>query len=345
MRPAGLLLAIVLFPALATAENSLSRREGFLKIWETVERPAEDTREEPFEDVRTGERGYREITYAKRRGIIGDGERFNPDAPLTASAALLWMLRSRNVSEVEALSSDRLGELSARYGLPAFLTPDPERPLSEAELLDALRVFDQFLAAQVHEVSLYSEKFHGKGTAFGEAFDMHALTAAHRTYPHNTLVRVTNVENGKSVTVRINDRGPFVEGRDMDLSLAGFTTIAERAKGVIRARFERLGDVNLVSQCRAVERFQKRLTRDVRFEHGVPHFLKRGESLALRANAPFVVKSVTYPDGNSEFLQNWILTGEAFSFTPSITGSYTFRLGTVNGRTREMVMNVVDCSP
>jgi rare lipoprotein A (peptidoglycan hydrolase) len=117
--------------------------------------------------------------------------------------------------------------------------------ITSEELLSLMRALDTKLATEEHEASLYSEKFHGKGTAFGETFDMYALTAAHRTFPYNTLVKVTNTQNGKSVIVRINDRGPYVKGRDMDLSLAAFTTIAERSQGKIRATFERLGDVNL----------------------------------------------------------------------------------------------------
>lgn len=68
--------------------------------------------------------------------------------------------------------------------------------------------------------SYYAHKYHGRTTASGERFDMRAMTAAHRTLPFGTRVRVTNRENGKSVIVRINDRGPFVKGRLIDLSLA-----------------------------------------------------------------------------------------------------------------------------
>jgi len=67
--------------------------------------------------------------------------------------------------------------------------------------------------------SYYADQFHGRTTANGETFDMNALTAAHRSFPFGTILRVTNVENGKSVVVRVNDRGPFVEGRIIDLSL------------------------------------------------------------------------------------------------------------------------------
>jgi rare lipoprotein A len=73
--------------------------------------------------------------------------------------------------------------------------------------------------------SYYGKEFHGKKTASGEPFDMEALTAAHRTLPFNTTVKVTNTRNGKSVRVRINDRGPFIAGRIIDLSYAAAKTI------------------------------------------------------------------------------------------------------------------------
>jgi rare lipoprotein A len=68
--------------------------------------------------------------------------------------------------------------------------------------------------------SYYAEEFDGRKTANGETYDMNSLTAAHRTLPFNSRVRVTNRENGKSVVVRINDRGPFKGDRVIDLSLA-----------------------------------------------------------------------------------------------------------------------------
>lgn len=71
---------------------------------------------------------------------------------------------------------------------------------------------------QTGEASYYADAFHGRKTASGEVFDMHQLTAAHRTLPFGTRVIVTNLRNGKQVKVRINDRGPFVKGRIIDLS-------------------------------------------------------------------------------------------------------------------------------
>nr|WP_314087685.1 septal ring lytic transglycosylase RlpA family protein [uncultured Campylobacter sp.] len=69
--------------------------------------------------------------------------------------------------------------------------------------------------------SWYGPDFHGKKTSNGETYDMHAMTAAHKTLPMNTMVRVTNIKNGKNIIVRINDRGPFVAGRVIDLSKTG----------------------------------------------------------------------------------------------------------------------------
>lgn len=66
--------------------------------------------------------------------------------------------------------------------------------------------------------SWYGDNFHGGSTASGETYDMHDLTAAHKSLPFDTIVRVKNLRNGTEVTVRINDRGPFVEGRVIDLS-------------------------------------------------------------------------------------------------------------------------------
>jgi rare lipoprotein A len=84
-----------------------------------------------------------------------------------------------------------------------------------------------------------------QGTASGETFNPEALTAAHKTLPFNTQVRVTNPNNGKSVTVRINDRGPYVGGRCLDLSRAAFRTIASLETGVLKSvRYEVLSGLS-----------------------------------------------------------------------------------------------------
>jgi rare lipoprotein A len=79
--------------------------------------------------------------------------------------------------------------------------------------------------------SYYASKFHGRRTASGEAFDNSAMTAAHRTLPFGSLVRVTNIANGRSVVVRINDRGPFTRGRMIDVSRAAADELGLVARG------------------------------------------------------------------------------------------------------------------
>ena len=79
--------------------------------------------------------------------------------------------------------------------------------------------------------SFYGSELHGRRTASGERFDMHALTAAHRTLPFGTRLLVTNPSNGRTVTVRVNDRGPFHGGRIIDLSRAAATQIGLVARG------------------------------------------------------------------------------------------------------------------
>lgn len=90
----------------------------------------------------------------------------------------------------------------------------------------------------VGRASYYGPGFQGKKTASGERFDMNALTAAHRRLPFGTRVRVTNLDNGKAVVVRINDRGPFKKSRIIDLSLAAARKIGMTTTGTARVRLE-----------------------------------------------------------------------------------------------------------
>lgn len=90
--------------------------------------------------------------------------------------------------------------------------------------------------------SYYAAKFDGRRTASGERFDNAAMTAAHRTLPFGTLVRVTNVANGKSVIVRINDRGPFSAGRMIDVSRAAASELGLVARGHGMVELAVIGD-------------------------------------------------------------------------------------------------------
>ena len=88
------------------------------------------------------------------------------------------------------------------------------------------------------EASYYAEKYHGRKTANGETFNMYSLTCAHKTLPFGTILRVTNLSNNKSVDVRVNDRGPFVKGREVDLSKAAAIKLDMIKTGTARVRIE-----------------------------------------------------------------------------------------------------------
>tara|TARA_B100001167_G_scaffold54366_1_gene31643 strand:+ start:223 stop:540 length:318 start_codon:yes stop_codon:yes gene_type:complete len=86
--------------------------------------------------------------------------------------------------------------------------------------------------------SFYAEDFHGKLTANGEVYDMYGLTAAHKTLPLNTIVRVTNIENNKSLILRINDRGPYVKGRILDCSYGAAKKLEFVNEGTAKVKIE-----------------------------------------------------------------------------------------------------------
>jgi rare lipoprotein A len=94
---------------------------------------------------------------------------------------------------------------------------------------------------EVGMASWYGDAFNGRPTSTGERFDMHALTAAHKTLPLPGLVEVTNLENGRRLVVRINDRGPFVDSRIIDLSREAASELGMLSQGVGRVRVRYLG--------------------------------------------------------------------------------------------------------
>tara|TARA_Y100000768_G_scaffold373651_1_gene342503 strand:- start:656 stop:1096 length:441 start_codon:yes stop_codon:yes gene_type:complete len=97
---------------------------------------------------------------------------------------------------------------------------------------------------QIGIASYYGKKFHKKRTANGEIFNMYKVSAAHKSYPLGTKVRVTNLENGKSIKLVINDRGPFVKGRIIDLSYRAARKLDFVNQGTAKVRIDviRLGD-------------------------------------------------------------------------------------------------------
>ena len=93
-------------------------------------------------------------------------------------------------------------------------------------------------SAEVGVASYYAHRYHGRPTASGEVFDLHQLTAAHPRYAFGTRVKVTHLGNNRSIIVRINDRGPFIQGRVIDLSLAAAEELQMVQGGLAQVKLE-----------------------------------------------------------------------------------------------------------
>jgi len=135
--------------------------------------------------------------------------------------------------------------------------------------------------------SWYGNPFHGRRASNGEVYDMNKLTAAHRTLPFETMVRVTNLNNGKSTTVRITDRGPFVDNRIIDLSQAAAREIESIGPGIVPVRIEVLGNVDVTAGFFTVQ---------------VGAFHDRGNAERLRdrlgvSYSPIFIQQYDSPDG------------------------------------------------
>jgi len=146
----------------------------------------------------------------------------------------------------------------------AYEAPAPTHPVKTGSPYQVLGVWYYPLASGEHYdrtgiASWYGKKFHGKKTANGERYDMYAMTAAHTTLPLPSRVRVTNLSNGRSVVVRINDRGPFVKDRIIDLSYAAAKALGYEQQGTTRVRVQTLDANGQTGDTRSQEHQRQRL--------------------------------------------------------------------------------------
>lgn len=128
---------------------------------------------------------------------------------------------------------------------PTAASPNPVPPSPSARSPQAPPAVAPGGYTEEGNASWYGKPFNGRRASNGEIYDMYKLTAAHRTLPFETVVRVTNLTNGKSTTVRITDRGPFVDNRIIDLSFAAAREIESVGPGVVPVRLEVIGDVDV----------------------------------------------------------------------------------------------------
>ena len=156
------------------------------------------------------------------------------DAPNRAVSA-------RGVSPSESQNGNPSNDKPPTHTLPREIPPIAKVP-SPPETEQAPPAISQPTMMETGLASWYGPKFHGKLTASGEVFNQEKFTAAHQTLPWGSRVKVINLANGKSVDVRINDRGPFGKGRIIDVSRAAARALGMMGQGLTTVRVERLSD-------------------------------------------------------------------------------------------------------
>ncbi|TKC89796.1 septal ring lytic transglycosylase RlpA family protein [Trinickia terrae] len=154
---------------------------------------------------------------------------------LTGCAVPQGSADQANAAAMRTQAGAPLGYGDALTSIPAAA---PKPSLADAKPLDAGPDVSDF--HQTGRASWYGTKFHGRKTASGERYNMNALTAAHKTLPLGAFVRVTNMTNNKSVVVKINDRGPYIRGRVLDVSYAAARLLGLSKAGTARVKMEGL---------------------------------------------------------------------------------------------------------
>ena len=174
--------------------------------------------------------------------------------------------------------------LSACHRKKSVKAPPPPAPPSSPAT-----VAPEVVANETGLASWYGHPYHGRQSASGEVYDMEQMTAAHRTLPFGAQVRVHDLDNEKSVDVRINDRGPFVNGRIIDLSHAAARAIDMVGPGTARVRLEILRTPAVVGSARfavQVGAFRnrdnaERLRREMESKYGAARLVQRADTAEL----------------------------------------------------------------
>jgi rare lipoprotein A (peptidoglycan hydrolase) len=150
-----------------------------------------------------------------------------PPSGQTAAASLQALQAPQWAEGPTAPTAPKTGTGTGFTETIAQANPDPASDRKMGQVLEA-----------DYQASWYGPGFHGNLTANGEIFDQEALTAAHKDLPFGTQLRITNVANGQAVVVRVNDRGPYIEGREVDLSHGAAAAIGGTSMGVIPIQME-----------------------------------------------------------------------------------------------------------
>jgi rare lipoprotein A len=202
--------------------------------------------------------------------------------------------RNRHVTD-DGFKTTFLGLIAVVFiiGGCTTLSSTPSRPSPKAPTkATPYRVYGQWYYPRTHArgfsqtglASWYGKKFHGRKTSSGETYDMYGLSAAHKTLPFNTLVKVRNLDNGREIDLRINDRGPFVRGRIIDLSYGAAKKLGIVGPGTARVELVALGRDGSPSGSGATAGTIEPIDYDTgKFTFQVGAFRDRGNAENLRA--------------------------------------------------------------
>lgn len=237
-------------------DKKINRAEALKMIFKCLEINTENTQTgQIFPDVPDESWFAEYVKKAKELGIVGGYEDgyFRPENNINRAEALKIIFELSGEQMMEPLENP-FADVPKEAWFAKYANSAKEKTVLDVNLSGNIHPEDYITRGDVAEliyrtkkseegvrfgkVTFYGDAFHGRGTAFGETFDQNAMTAAHLTLPYNTMIKVTNSENGKSVEVRINDRGPFTEGRILDLSKAAFELIAHPGEGYVYGQYE-----------------------------------------------------------------------------------------------------------
>ncbi len=242
-----ILVGAIKFEKFSSAEKPIASQEATPDI---------DVTKCPFPDLDPTAWYHHYVCEAYQNGVVSgypDGT-FKPEQTINKVEALKMTILQGGISTQTAYTdnfddispSDWFWDYARIADEKSFIVADRQGKLNPAETLNrgdfSMLVYRTIRAMQDHSefgrATFYAGRFDGQGTANGEIFLNSRMTAAHKTLPFNTIVRVTNLANGKQVDVRINDRGPYVNGTIIDLSTSAFQAIASLSTGVIHSEVQ-----------------------------------------------------------------------------------------------------------
>lgn len=310
-----------------------------------------------FPDVLFSSWYGRYVSKAKELGIVsGDADTgmFRPGDPVQLDEILKILLEAKNV-ELPTVTDNPFWDVPASsWSAPYFKYAKSLGMFSQVqgENVEPAKLVTRGLMAdliyqletkpegyQEGVASYYGLAVHGSGTASGEKFDAYAFTAAHPTLPFGTMVLVRNLENDKTVTVKINDRGPYSEGRIIDLSQAAFESISPLSRGVIRVSIVPLDQVHqAAANCAEVQNLNyilKNSFENITLNNDVPNRFTENEVLHLsgtsQSASPMVTGFIVNESGQQSAFYSQKDANGNFSMQVFFPSAGSYKLGILAG--------------